>query len=93
MTLDEGLRWMSTLKTRHSELVGLRDKNSKDQSRYFGDREVVVEKPVYDIKALDKLVNNVAKEIRKLDEAIKKTNTVTTIVGYDKDESALGEIA
>ena len=93
MTLDEGLRWMQTLKARHTELVGLRNKNSGDSSRYFGDREVVVEKPVYDVKALDKLVNNVAKEIRKLDEAIKKTNTLTTIVGYEKDEVALGELS
>jgi hypothetical protein len=93
MTLDEALRWMGTLKTRHTELVNLRNSNSKDQSRYFGDREVVVEKPVYDIKALDKLVNNVAKEIRNLDEAIKKTNVATSVIGYEKNEAALGEIA
>ena len=77
MTLDEGLRWLGSLKTRHAELVGLRNTNSKENSRYFGDREVVIDKPVYDIKSLDKLVNGVAKEIRKLDEAIKKTNTLT----------------
>jgi hypothetical protein len=92
MTIDESLRWFQTLKTRHTELIGLRNENSKDKSRFFGDREVAIEKPVYDIKALDKLVNNVAKEIRKLDEAIKKTNTLTQVVGYEKDESALGEI-
>jgi hypothetical protein len=93
MTLDEALRWMTTLKARHAELVSLRNENSKDKSRYFGDREVAVEKPVYDVKALDKLVNNVAKEVRRLDEAIKKTNTLTQVVGYEKSEEALGEIA
>ena len=56
-------------------------------------REAHIEKPVYDIKILDKTVNQVAKEIRKLDEAIKKTNAVTTIVDYTKDEAALGEVS
>ena len=93
MTIDEALRWMQTLKTRHGELVQLRNTNSKDQSRYFGDREVVVEKPVYDVRALDKLINNVAKEIRKLDEAIKRTNAATQVLEYTKDETALGEIS
>ena len=93
MTIDEGLRWMSTLKTRHTELVGLRNSNSNERSRYFGDREVAIDKPVYDVKALDKVVNQVAKEIRKLDEAIKKTNAVTTVLEYTKDEAALGEIS
>jgi hypothetical protein len=92
MTIDEGLRWMASLKARHSELVGMRNQNSREEARYFGDREVVVNKPIYDVKSLDKLINNVAKEIRKLDESIKKTNSITEIVGYAKDEAALGEI-
>ena len=92
MTIDEGLRWMSTLKLRHTELVSLRNTNSNERSRYFGDREVAVDKPVYDIKVLDRLINGVAKEMRKLDEAIKKTNTVTTVTDYTKDENTLGEI-
>ena len=93
MTIDESLRWMGTLKTRHTELVGLRNHNSKESSRYFGDREVAIDKPVYDVKLLDKVVNQVAKEMRKLDEAIKKTNAVTSVLGYEKDEAALGEIS
>ena len=93
MTIDEGLRWMKTLKARHSELVSLRNENSKSSSRYFGDREVKVEQPVYDVKALDKVINVVAKEIRKLDEAIKSTNATTAIKDYTKDEAALGEVA
>jgi len=92
MTIDEGLRWMKTLRARHSELVSLRNENSKESSRYFGDREVKIDKPVYDVKALDKIINQVAKEVRKLDEAIKFTNTKTDILDYTKDESALGEL-
>ena len=42
MTIDEGLRWAKTLKARHSELVSLRNENSKETSRYFGDREVKI---------------------------------------------------
>ncbi len=92
MTIDEGLRWGKSLKTRHSELVSLRNENSKESSRYFGDREVKVDKPTYDVKGLDKLINGVAKEVRKLDEAIKLTNTKTDIVDYTKNEEALGEL-
>lgn len=92
LTVDQALRWIGTLKARHTELVSLRNTNSKDESRYFGDREVVVNKPVYDIKILDKLINNVAKEVRKLDEAIKQTNAATTVIGYEKSEEALGEL-
>ena len=93
ITIDEGLRYQKTLKTRHSELVSLRNENSKSSSRYFGDREVKIDEPVYDVKVLDKMVNAVAKEIRKLDEAIKSTNAATQITGYTKDESAFGELA
>ena len=92
MTIDMGLRWMKTLKARHSELVSLRNENSKESSRYFGDREVKVDKPTYDVKALDKLINGVAKEVRKLDEAIKGTNVKTEILDYTKNEDALGEL-
>ena len=92
MTIDEGLRWMKTIRARHSELVSLRNENSKESSRYFGDREVKVDKPTYDVKGLDKLINGVAKEIRKLDEAIKLTNTKTQVLDYTKDENALGEL-
>ena len=92
MTIDEGLRWQKTLKARHSELVSLRNENSKESSRYFGDREVKIDKPTYDVKSLDKLINRVAKEVRKLDEAIKSTNAKTEILDYTKDENSLGEI-
>ena len=84
---------MKSLKARHSELVTLRNENSKESSRFFGDREVKIDKPVYDVKNLDKLINGVAKEVRTLDEAIKNTNTKTEIIGYTKNEPAFGEIA
>ena len=92
LTIDEGLRWYGSLKQRHTELVGLRNQNSNERSRYFGDREVAIDKPVYDVKILDRLINGVAKEMRKLDESIKKTNAQTAILAYEKDEAALGEL-
>jgi len=92
MTIDEGLRWMKTLKARYSELVGLRSDNSSSESRYFGDREVKISTPVYDIKHLDQMINQVAKETRALDEAIKSTNAKTDIIGYNKNEESLGEL-
>ena len=92
ITIDQGLRWMQTLKARHSELISLRNQNSHDSTRYFGDREVKIEKPIYDIKKLDKLVNQVAMEMRILDEAIKDTNATTEVKGYDKKIEVLGVI-
>ena len=93
MTIDEGLRWMQTLKQRHNELLGLRNSNAREESRYYGEKELVTHRVLYDIKALDKLVNQVAKEVRRLDESIKKTNALTNLVGFDKNEDILGEVA
>jgi hypothetical protein len=93
MTLDEGLRWMKTLKERHNELVGLRNSNAREDSRFYGEKEVTIHKALYDFKSLDKLVNQMAKEVRRLDESIKKTNAVTNLIGYEKNEDVLGEVA
>ena len=83
---------MQTLKTRHQELVELRNDNSKTSKRLWGDGEIV-SNPVYDVKHLDKMINNVAKELRNLDEAIKYTNTQTQVQDYTKNEIVLGELA
>jgi len=92
-TLNQGLSWMKTLKSRHSELVALRNENSSKESRVYGSKESVdLKTPEYSVKHLDKLVNQVAKEIRKLDDAIKQTNAVTTVIGYEKNEDVLGEL-
>lgn len=58
----------------------------------WGEKQEKITEPVYDVKHLDKLVTQVAIEIRKLDEAIKATNTLTEIVGYVKNELVLGEV-
>ena len=95
ITINEGLAWMKTLRARHAELVALRDSNADRQRRFYGadaGKEIVKE-PVYDVKALDKLVAGVAKEIRLLDAAIKRTNAVTPIAGYTQNEDALGELS
>lgn len=92
ITLNEGLAWMKVLRQRHAELVALRDQNSEKQTRFYGaNADKQVEKaPVYDVKSLDKLVGNVAKEIRLLDTAIKATNAVVIVKGYTQNEDALG---
>lgn len=95
ITVNEALTWVKTLRERHGELVGLRNENSAQVTRRFGvggDKETTKE-PVYDVKALDKLVTQVAREIQKLEQAIKVTNATTTVVGYDKDEAILGEVS
>lgn len=94
VTISEGIGILKTLRERHGELVGLRNENSNKQTRYFGanaEKDKVTE-PVYDVKALDRLISSVAGEIRKLDTAIKAANAVT-MVGYEWDDSKMGEVS
>lgn len=94
ITLNEGLAWLKVLRARHAELVQLRNQNSDVETRFYGrDSTPSEKKPVYDIKALDKLIGGVAKEIRLLDTAMKRTNALTPIEGYSQNEDALGEIS
>ena len=92
-TISKGLSWMKTLKERHQELIGLRNTNSAVKTQRWGEtKEDVITNPVYDVKKLDKMINKVALEIRKLDDAIKTTNATLALDGYRKDESVLGEL-
>lgn len=91
MNISQGMGWMKTLKERHNELLNLRNENAKRVTRLLGAKEYVDE-PTYDVKALDKLVVAVAKEIRLLDEAIKNTNAITELKGYTKNEDVLGNV-
>src|SRR4051812_49794433 len=95
ITINEALTWLKTLRERHVELVGLRNENSAAVTRRYGvagDKETTKE-PVYDVKALDKMVTHVAREIQRLEQANKVTNATTTVVNYEKDEAVLGELA
>ena len=47
--------------------------------------------PVYDVRALDKSVTRVAREIRLLEQALKAANVKTVVEAYDQDDAALGE--
>ena len=94
ITVNEALAWMKTLRARHGELVSLRDQNSAKEKRYFGahaDKEIE-KTPTYDVKALDRLIGAVARDMRRLDAAIKKSNAVTILADYDQDENVLGEV-
>ena len=94
ISINQGLAWLSTLKERHSELVGLRNQNSSTRIRRWGEtKEDVVEKPTYNVVELDALIGKIALEISRLDDAIKTTNAETTILNYEKDESVLGQLS
>lgn len=92
MTISQALTWMKTLRARHQELVQLRNESGATHRRMFGEKEHV-EKPLYNVKALDKLITRLANEVRKLDEAIKDTNAKTEVAGYERDEKVLGEVS
>lgn len=94
INLSVAMSWRKTLQERHDELVGLRNQNSTQETRFFGanaDKERVI-KPRYDVVALDNTITAVAREIRKLDEAIKATNMATDVIAYDRNDAVLGEL-
>lgn len=91
MNLSESLGWHKTLTARHSELIRLRDANSRVSITRFGEQTVET-KPAYDPKKLDKRVALLAREIRLLDEAIKKTNAATIVPGFERNDEVLGEL-
>jgi len=94
ITLSQGLAWMKTLRVRHNELVALRDRNSAERIRRWGEtKEDIVEKPVYDVKELDKIINKLALELRRLDDAMKVTNAKTIVENYKRNDEILGELS
>jgi hypothetical protein len=93
INISQAMGWRDTLTARHAELVNLRNVNSHQETRTYGqsDKERIIN-PLYDVVALDKTVGKIAMELRKLDEAIKATNQSTTVKDYVRDESVLGEL-
>jgi len=94
LTVSEGLTTLKMLKARHAELVALRDKNAEKETRFYGasaDRTKEIE-PVYDVRELDRLVSSVAKELRLLETAIKRSNVRTVLSDYDWSDDKMGEL-
>jgi hypothetical protein len=94
ITVSEAIGLLKTLQQRHAELKALRDENGHRERRLFGvggDKEIVKE-PVYNVKKLDQTTNQVALQIRKLDNAIKQSNATTQLLNFDWDDSLLGVI-
>ena len=94
LTISEALGVKKLLSNRYSELVSLRNENSKETRRYRGaDAEKFTdEKPVYDVKELDKMITTIAREQRLLDQALKQVNAKTKLKGYNWDDAVLGEL-
>lgn len=94
ITVSEALSWHKTLISRHAELVALRNQNANSETRYYGanvDKERVIT-PVYDVKALDRLITGIAREVRLLDQAVKKSNQTVQLTDYLQDDTVLGEL-
>jgi hypothetical protein len=93
ITISEGIGYLKMLRERHSELLALRNQNAVKETRFYGanaDKNKEIN-PVYDVKALDRLVTSVAKEVRVLDMAIKTANA-TFRLEYEWRDDVLGEI-
>lgn len=91
MTISEALTYIKSLKARHSQLMQLQQENSYESTRYAGEKGVVVKTPQYIVKNVDKKINLVAGEIRKLEMAIKKANAITEI-SYQENEDVFSAI-
>ena len=94
VTVSEALGLMKTLQQRHGELKSLRDENAHRERRFMGmgGDKVIEKNPVYDVKKLDRTVNRLALEIRRLDTALKAHNAVATLANYDWNDEVLGAI-
>jgi hypothetical protein len=95
ITVSEALTWQKTLKDRHTELISLRNASANRERIHYGanaDKERIIE-PLYDPKILDRQIVVVAREMRLLDEAIKRSNATVQLSGYERDDKVLGELA
>lgn len=93
MTISEGLSYAKQLREKYHDLKSLRDENSSVHRRIFGggDKDsVTIKEPVYKLKVLDAKMNLVSKEMRLLEQAIKRANATFTI-SYEPDESVWNE--
>ena len=93
ITISEGIGYLKMLRERHQELLHLRNENARKETRFYGanaDKNKEFE-PVYDVKKLDGLVTQVAREIRKLDMAIKAANASIKL-SYDWQDDVLGVV-
>ena len=92
-TISEGINWLKTLQLRHQELVRLRDANSRNTyTRQVSATEVTETKPDYDVKKLDRRITLLAREIRLCNDALKRTNAVVQLSGYEIRDEVLGEL-
>ena len=94
VTISEALNWKKTLSERYSELVALRNQNSQDRLQHYGANadKTIETKARYDVVSLDKMVTRLAREMRLLDAALKKTNATVNVKDYEQDDAVLGEL-
>lgn len=94
ITISDGIGNLKMLRERHSELISLRDKNSEKETRFYGSNADKSKEfdPIYDVKKLDLLVTSVAREIRRLDVAIKSANASSFVPGYNWSDDCLGQV-
>lgn len=90
-TISECLGWLKTLKSRHTELVQLRNLNSAEVAVDYNGK-TTVRTPQYDPKQLDHRIAVLAREIRICDTAIKTMNGKTVVDGYVMDDDVLSEL-
>lgn len=93
LTISQAMGWKKTLEARLSELQALRNANSADVTVFRGANAAPDKRePVYDVVALDRAINALWRERRRLDDCIKATNATTEVIGYDQDDAVLGEL-
>jgi hypothetical protein len=91
VTINEAMEVQKQVNSRIAELTSLRNTNSASRSTGYGANQDRIERvePKYSAVGLDKLINNLHKMSRTLSLAVKSTNQVTEVVGFDYDEDVL----
>ena len=95
MTINEALEVLKQLEQRIGELRSLRNENAYRETFRSSGEVIKVNEPMYDVKKLDKTLQNLYKQMRLLKGAIKKTNAEAKVVGYEgiaAESIDLGEI-
>lgn len=94
MTINEALGHLKRLTQRRHDLISLRNENSHSTTRYLGAHadKSIEKQPIYDVIALDTRITLIDQEMQNLDRALKATNAVTAVAGYEPDLSVLAPI-
>lgn len=89
MKVNEVLVLMRSVRQRSNSLKGMRDKVSVKETWRYAENNQKVITPEYDVKKADKKIAELEKFLFVADAAIKTSNALTDLVGFECDIDSL----